>query len=145
MDQTDESEVASVAARRNRPRTIDFPYEDTLKVSSSVGPVCVSPGESVELRVTAPPEGALAYQAVYSDGQAGSAPPFGAGYGGNESGNADESGEYSSSWVVSPQAPPGRARVDVFVGHAGEWGYAKSRFAVADAQGNCPADWVGGH
>lgn len=94
--------------------------------------------------VEAPPEAAIAYQAVYSDNQGGSDPPYGAGYGGNDHGEANSEGTFQSSWAIKPQAPPGRGRVDVVVGYKGEWGYAGPRFAVADEDGRCPERWLRG-
>jgi hypothetical protein len=123
---------------------VDFPYETPVKVSSSVAPQCVARGDTIELSVKTPPKAALAYQAVYSDGQSGAGAPFGAGYGGNDKGYADDSGNYSSSWTIGPTAPYGRARVDVYVGFEGEWGIAHSRFAVADENGKCPVSWFRG-
>jgi hypothetical protein len=130
--------------KKKGPRPAIFPYKDEVRAVSIVTPSCVKPGDMIELLVKSPPEAGVAYQAVYSDGQSGSEPPFGAGYGGNDGGPASKKGRYESSWIVGPTAPPGRARVDVFVGFEGKWGYASSHFAIADADGNCPADWVKG-
>lgn len=137
------SSTKSAIAQKGPP-PIDFPYKNELTIQSSVSPVCVLPGESIDISIKGPPESGVAYQAVYSDGWSGSAPPFGAGYGGNEGGYADSDGEFAGSWTVSPSAPPGRARVDVFVGAQGKWGYAESRFAVADSDGDCPEKWLRG-
>lgn len=125
-------------------RPFDFPYKNTVDVETSVAPLCVEHGETIKLSVTTPPEAALAYQAVYSDNKSGAGAPFGEGYGGNDKGYADGSGHYTSTWVVAPHTPAGRARADVFVGSEGKWGYASSRFAVADENGDCPARWLEG-
>jgi hypothetical protein len=83
------------------------------------------------------PEALVAYEAFYSDGGAGAAPPYGKGYGGNSWGQAGLDGTYTSTWVVSTTAPSGPARVDVDVGWNNEWGFTHPRFAVADASGSC--------
>lgn len=130
--------------KRPTLRRFDFPYKDTVEVASSVAPECVRHGDTIELSVTALPEAAIAYQAVYSDNKSGAGAPFGEGYGGNDKGYADGSGHYTSTWVVAPHAPAGRARADVFVGFDGKWGYASARFGVADENGNCPTEWLEG-
>ena len=94
-------------------------------------------GSTATLLVHTEPAAAIGYQAVYSDNGAGSAPPFGRGYGGNDKGFAAPDGTFSSSWVVSLEAPAGPARVDVIVGWKGKSGYAGVPFAVADSSGHC--------
>jgi hypothetical protein len=124
------------------PPATDFPYKTTIRVSSTVTPACVEPGGSVELEVSSKPESAVGYHAVYSDGYGGSGAPYGRGYGGNDKGFVDESGSYSSTWVVAPHAPPGPARVDVVIAFKGKWGFDGPHFAVADADGECPRAWL---
>jgi hypothetical protein len=89
------------------------------------------------LSVHTKPGAAIGYQAIYSDNGTGTAPPMGRGYGGNDKGFAAPDGSFTSSWVVSPRAPSGPARVDVIVGYRGKWGYAGVKFAVADLSGVC--------
>ena len=125
------------------PPPPQFPYKTSLKVRSSLTPACVSRGGRIELEVSTEPSAAVAYNALYSDGYGGGAAPYGRGYGGNDKGFADkDSGTYVSAWVVSPDAPIGRARVDVIIGFQGKWGYDTPHFAVADADGNCPSGWL---
>lgn len=126
------------------PRSLDFPHETKLRMTATVAPLCASPGDEMTLKVTAPPEAGIVWQAVYSDDLGGADPPFGGGYGGNDKGYADEDGRYESSWTISPTAPAGAARVDVIGGHRAKWGYEKPRFAVADAKGRCPQKWLKG-
>lgn len=124
------------------PKPMEFPYETELDISAEVVDPCVRPGDEVVIRAEGPPEAATVYQAVYSDGKAGSPPPFGAGYGGNDKGYTSKEGEYLSTWTLSPTAPVGPARVDVIMGFDGKWGYAAPHFAVADADGSCPSAWM---
>ena len=83
------------------------------------------------------PGALVAYDAVYSDGQSGAPPPYGAGYGGNTYGTAGSNGDYTSTWTVSPKAPAGKAYVNVIVGWNGSFGRAKPHFAVAGVSGTC--------
>lgn len=132
----------SDAAQATELQPLEFPHETTVRVRAAVSPKCAARGDVVAIRVEAPPGAAIAYQAVYSDNQGG-ADGLGAGYGGNDHGEADVRGTFKSSWVVKPHAPSGRGRVDVVVGFEGEWGYADPHFAVADSDGRCPDEWLG--
>ena len=100
-------------------------------------PDCVTSGGTETLTVHTEPGALVAYDAVYSDGKNGAVPPYGAGYGGNAYGTADSNGDYTSTWVVSPNAPAGEGYVKVYAGWNGSFGSARPRFAVADASGNC--------
>lgn len=100
-------------------------------------PSCVSPGGRATVRVTTRPEASVVYHAVYSDGQGGSDPPFGASYGGSDQGVADTQGRYVHTWTVAKNAPAGDARVDVSVASTAGLARAKPTFAVADASGDC--------
>jgi hypothetical protein len=82
------------------------------------------------LVVNTNPKAAVGYQAIYSDNHGGGPPPYGSGYGGNDKGLADDSGRMRSTWVISPSAPTGIARVDVVVGWQGKWGYQSLTFHV---------------
>lgn len=130
------------------PAPIDFPYKNKVPVTSVIDPPCPSPGDKVTLKVDTKPKAAIAYQAMYADGNAGTAPPFGKGYGGNDKGYSSDSGHFESSWVLAPNTPPGRARVDVIVGFSGKWGYDAPHFGVKNSEGQCPQAWIhddGGH
>jgi hypothetical protein len=142
-----QSPRSSAGSAKEAPRLkpLDFPYETKLSIKAVVLHPCVQPGGDVTVSVLAPPDGGIAYQAIYADGKGGSPPPFGAGYGGNDKGYISDAGRYESSWTVSLAAPAGPARVDVIVGHNGKWGYADPHFAIADSEGNCPADWIREH
>lgn len=124
------------------PAPINFPYKNQVPVESFVEPACVAPGQKIDLTVETKPKAAIAYQAMYSDGQAGTAPPFGKGYGGNDKGYSSDKGVYESSWVLAANSPPGPGRVDVFVGFSGKWGYVHPHFAVSDSDGKCPEKWI---
>ena len=119
------------------PRPIHLPWKLEVPVSGSVRPTCVLRGSAIVLSVHTKPGAAIGYQAVYSDNGPGAPPPMGDGYGGNDKGFAASDGSFTSSWAVSPKAPPGPARVDVIVGFRGKWGYAGVKFAVADPSGTC--------
>jgi hypothetical protein len=119
------------------PSPPEFDWESTLPVEASVTPVCVRPGGTVNLFVQTRPKYAVAYHAVYAGTKGGAPPPYGHGYGGNDKGYANPDGVYRSSWVVSPQAPVGPARVDVIVADGESWGYDNPDFAVAGPNGKC--------
>jgi hypothetical protein len=123
-------------------RPLDLPFKTPLPIEARLDDPCVKRGGRLLLLVKAPPEAAIAFQAVYSDGRAGTEEPMGAGYGGNGKGYSPATGEWTDTWLVSLDAPVGRGRVDVIVGHEGEWGYDDPHFAVADSNGHCPANWL---
>jgi hypothetical protein len=107
-------------------------------VASEVTPACVTPGGRATVTVKTEPNIAVAYHAMYAGSRGGATPPYGSGYGGNDKGMTDGEGRYSSSWIVSPQAPPGPARLDVIVAAPGDrWGYDDPPFRVADSSGRC--------
>lgn len=119
-----------------------LPWKPEVPVTATVSPRCVHHGDTVTLTVETKPEAAVAYQAVYSDNKGGAPAPTGGGYGGNDKGNTESAGEYTSSWVVAPHAPAGPARVDVIIAWAAKkeakWGYDGPKFEVADSpDGSC--------
>ena len=124
------------------PRPADLPFDLPVRVSSELDPVCAERGDEITMEVTTEPGAAIGYQAVYSDNGGGGAVPMGEGYGGNDRGYANDDGAFTSSWVVGLNAPSGPARVDLVVGFEGEFGYDDPHFAVADANGNCPEEWL---
>jgi hypothetical protein len=126
------------AAESTVPPTVpDFPT-DVVEVSATVEPACVKPGGDATITVTTRPDAGVGYHAFYSDGKGGGPPPYGNSYGGNDGGLADEDGQYSGTWTVAPTAPSGPGRVDVVVGHDGEFGSTSAAFSVADAlTGTC--------
>jgi hypothetical protein len=111
------------------------PYANVVPVTASLSPTCVTPGDSVQLNVVTDDGAFLGYQAVYSDGQGGGAPPFGAGYGGNDKGRANDAGHFTTSWTVAPTAPVGRGYVDVVVASNGKFGKTRVPFRVAGTGG----------
>jgi hypothetical protein len=81
---------------------------------------------------------AIAYVAVYKGEKSGAAPPFGEGYGGNDKGEADYRGLWTSSWTVSLTAPTGPARVMVVVGSKGKQRSIDVPFSVGGREaGGC--------
>jgi len=124
------------------PRPADLPFDLPVAVSSELSPLCAERGDEITMEVTTEPGAAIGYQAVYSDNGGGGAVPMGEGYGGNDRGYADDDGAFTSSWIVGLNAPSGPARVDLVVGYEGEFGYDDPHFAVADADGNCPEEWL---
>ncbi|HVF04108.1 MAG TPA: hypothetical protein VNA20_04655 [Frankiaceae bacterium] len=89
---------------------------DEIPIVATVTPSCVPLGGTATLQVQTVEKADTAYVAVYSDGKNGAAPPFGAGYGGNEAGKADFRGQWKVTWVISPTAPEGAGHVVVVVG-----------------------------
>ena len=91
---------------RPAPKRSSKPFENQVPVTASIDPACVSPGAAVTLSVHTQPKAYVIYQAIYSDGGSGAAPPYGKGYGGNAGGVAGPDGTYQSAWVVAANAPP---------------------------------------
>lgn len=89
---------------------------DEIPIVATVTPSCVPLGGTATLQVQTVEKADTAFVAVYSDGQNGAPPPFGAGYGGNEAGKSDFRGQWKVTWVVSPAAPKGDGHVIVVVG-----------------------------
>ena len=142
VDTTESGAGTGDTPRVKGPRPADLPPDLPVAVSSELSPSCAERGDEITMEVTTEPGAAIGYQAVYSDNGGGGAVPMGEGYGGNDRGYADDDGAFTSSWVVGPHAPSGPARVDLVVGYEGEFGYDDPHFAVADADGNCPEEWL---
>ncbi len=119
------------------PSPFETPWTPEIPVESFVQPSCIRPGGKATLTVQTTPKAGIAYHALYAGTKGGAPPPFGSGYGGNDKGFVNDDGRYVSSWIVSPEAPAGPARVDVIVGWDGKWGYDDPPFWVADASGRC--------
>jgi hypothetical protein len=120
------------------PTPFSAPWTPEVPVSSEVTPACIKPGGRATMTVKTEPRSAVAYHAMYAGSRGGAVPPYGSGYGGNDKGYSDGEGRYSSSWIVSPEAPPGPARLDVVVAAQGDrWGYDDPPFWVADSSGRC--------
>ncbi len=102
-----ESETESAHAGHHHRDYSDFPIE------IAVEPACVAPGGTVTVTVDTVPRSGVLYLAYYADDRSGATEPFGAGYGGNGGGYADESGTFVESWDVTEQAPAGPGRLQV--------------------------------
>jgi hypothetical protein len=109
-----------------------------LKIAVDLTPACARNGDLVTITVKTEPQATVAFQAIYSDGKSG-ASPYGAGYGGNTAGNADDQGTYINSWTLAKNPPPGPVRVDVYVftKKPGHNNYGAGHFSVAKADGTC--------
>lgn len=112
------------------PFVTPFPADAIVLVDAVLTPVCANNGTVMTLVVETNSEAGVGYQAIYSDNGGGGPAPYGSGYGGNGKGLADKSGHFRSTWVISPSAPAGAARVDVVVGWRGKWGYESLTFHV---------------
>ena len=108
-----------------------------IPISGTITPQCVRPGGSATIVVQTQSHSAVAYDTYYSNGKTGGSPPFGDGYGGNAAGESNDQGRYTSTWVISPQAPAGAAYARVVVGHGGSIDETRVRFAVSNAIGDC--------
>jgi len=106
-------------------------------VSGTITPKCVRPGTQATIVVQTLSKSAVAYDTYYSNGKTGGQPPFGDGLGGNAGGMTDANGRYSSSWIVSANAPAGTAYARVVVGHAGASTETSVPFAVSNPRGAC--------
>ena len=125
--------------RGESPAPVTFPWESKVPVDAIIAPSCVVRGEEASIRIRTRPRAAVAYHAVYSGTKGGAPPPYGSGYGGNDSGMADEEdGVYTDSWTVRADAPVGPARADVVVGYGDSFGYDDPGFYVAASRSGCP-------
>ena len=109
----------------------------SFPLAGTITPACVRPGGRATIVVQTLSKSAVAYDTYYSDGKTGGTPPFGDGLGGNASGLTDANGRYTSSWIVSPNAPPGAAYARVVVGHASDTIETRVPFAVSNPVGDC--------
>lgn len=94
-------------------QAVEDPSPEPIPLAGEVEPTCVRQGGVMRLTVRTEPGLPVIYSAVYDGEEGGGPPPYGAGHGGNDGGNADEDGVYRSEWTVSPDAPVGAARVEV--------------------------------
>jgi hypothetical protein len=113
--------------------------EAEIPIDATLTPTCVNPGATIRLDVVTNPKAAVGYVAVYAGEKSGAAPPFGEGYGGNDKGTADFRGQWTSSWTVALNTPPGKAYVLLVVAHSGKQRQIKVPFAVAKGVGGCGA------
>ena len=80
----------------------------------------------------------VTYLAIYANGETGAPPPHGGGHGGNDGDMTDDE-VYEDTWMVSPGAPTGQARVQVVAGRDGGYASVQVPFLVADpTDGGCP-------
>jgi hypothetical protein len=119
------------------PSPETFDWTSTVPVQGTVTPGCVRRGGTARISVVTVPKGAVGYHAIYAGTKGGAPPPFGYGYGGDGRGFANGEGHYTDTWVVSPNAPVGPARVDVVVADGDNFGYDGPGFAVAGLDGTC--------
>jgi hypothetical protein len=118
------------------PAQLTFTPDPSVTATVSLSKTCVHPGDTMTLTVNTIPKGAVAYVAIYSDGNNGSK-GFGGGYGGNDGGKADANGMYTSTWTFAPNTPTGPARVDVYVNDMGKQNYKGTNFMVKSPTGAC--------
>jgi hypothetical protein len=110
--------AAQASATPSGPAFNATPEE--LPIAAAVVPKCVTLGSAAKLTVHTVRKASIAFVAVYSNQKSGAAPPWGEGYGGNDKGTADTHGDWSASWTVAPQTPPGPAHVILVVGQNGK-------------------------
>lgn len=119
------------------PQPMEFEGQDGVEFTSEPDPTCVIRGQAITITVQTEPEAAVAYHARYYGNEGGAEPPYGRGHGGNDKGFTDESGRYTSTWQIGPQAPIGPAIVDVVVAWNGKRGYDSPRFEVVESPDAC--------
>lgn len=107
-------------------------------IELSLARACVAHGEEQVLRVRAPRPTVVAFGTTYADGEGGGPPPFGAGYGGNDSAVVPDSGEVEMSWTASESAPPGPVVVEVRVVHDDEQQTGELEFTLVGPDEPCP-------
>lgn len=111
---------------------------DDFPLTATLSPTCVEQGDEMTLTVEAGYDTAVIYLAYYAGGENGAPPPYGDGHGGNDGDMTDGDARYQDTWVVSPAAPVGPARVEVQAGRSGERSTAVVRFeVVAAGTGGC--------
>lgn len=111
--------------------------ESELPIKAHMEPACVAPAGTARLVVHTLPKAGIAYVAVYNGNKSGAAKPWGDGYGGNDKGIADSSGDWSSTWVVAPTTPKGPAYVLLVVGLKGKQRQIEVPFAVGTKGAGC--------
>jgi hypothetical protein len=111
--------------------------EKEIPIEAAVVPACVVPGTTARLNVTTVPRAAIAYLAVYHGEKSGAAPPWGEGYGGNDKGESNNEGKWTSSWAVSLTTPSGPARVILVVGAKGKQRKIEVPFSVGGREAGC--------
>ena len=133
-DQSPSPEATPTSTTHDEPpeQHSDFP------MTASLDRDCVVPGGNVTIFIEAGENTGVGYHAVYAGGEGGADPPYGHGHGGNSGDLTDERGRYQDTWVVSPTAPIGPARVDVVAGRNGGFSTTVLNFEVADpTKGGC--------
>src|ERR1041384_986548 len=108
------------------PAALPLTPNPNSPVIVEVSPRCVSLGSRLKITATTAPSAKVIYQAIYSNSRSGAAPPYGSGYGGNSSGEADKRGHFSDAFIVASSAPPGVARLDVVTGSQEGQGYGSA-------------------
>jgi hypothetical protein len=93
--------------------------------TATMAAACVTPGGRQSLHLQAPPNYRVAFNAQYSDGGDG------ARYGGVGQGELDGSGQYSSTWLVAPDAPLGPVTVWIAVSGDDASAFRQPTFTVA--------------
>jgi hypothetical protein len=106
-----------------------------IEVLAELKESCLKPGGSQTLTVRTLPSAGVAFDTEYSDYLTGMEAGH---YGGNSAGYVGEDGTWTSTWVVAPNAPAGKATVLVLAAHSHDgMGETKAVFTVADALGKC--------
>ena len=112
--------------------------EDEIPIDAAVTPFCVTPGTTATLTVKTRPNATLVYLAVYKGEKSGAQPPWGEGYGGNDKGETDATGQWQGTWAVRADTPSGKARVLVIVGFNGKQRAINVPFSVGGREaGGC--------
>jgi hypothetical protein len=126
-------------ATNTGPSPVALPWTPSpdVPVDAKLTPSCFKPGTLVTLTVHTKPKAGIAYIAMYSDNGNGAPKPTGNGYGGNDKGISNDSGDFTTAYRVSFDAPPGPGRVDVIVGWNSMWGYDGPTFTVQGSDGRC--------
>lgn len=98
---------ASTSPSAASGNSADSPATGSSWFTAHVAHQCVMPGATQTLDVQSRPGYVVAYNAMYSDGKAGTT------YGGAGYSPTNSDGTYLSTWVVSPNAPLGLVKVAV--------------------------------
>lgn len=131
-----QSEAAAADGSAPDPKAAQ-PKTETRKIEvlAELKESCLKPGGSQTLTVRTLPSAGVAFDTEYSDYLTGMEAGH---YGGNSAGYVGEDGTWTSTWVVAPNAPAGKATVLVLAAHSHDgMGETKAVFTVADALGKC--------
>lgn len=127
--------TSAPSSKSSSKTTLMDPSSRTLEISVEVMEPCIVPGTTQALIIRTVPDAGVAYDVEYADGLTGLMEGH---YGGGYGGMTDDEGTFGHTFVVAPNAPPGKTTIKV-LGSKVQEGFGETRgyFTVADATGTC--------